>query len=142
MEIKRITEVNRELANKVNNLFDEGKVWDHKQGDLFLSNANNLFLLAFENEEPVGFLTAHCLQRFDKRKAEVLLYETCVHSNFRKRGIGKALVAECKNWAKEVGADEIWVLTEKDNLPAMSLYRSSGGQEEAPGTVMFIYKLS
>lgn len=129
------------LASLVNSLFDEGKTWDFKQGDLLIKNPDNLFLLAFEDNKPVGFLTAHRLQRFDHRKAEILLYEIGVHPDFRRRGIGKALIEECKNWGKEIGADEVWVLTEKDNFPAMAMYQAAGGQQEAPETVMWVYKL-
>ena len=87
-------------------------------------------------------MTAHRLQRFDKRKAEVLLYEIGVHQNYRRRGIGKAIIEEVKKWAKEVGTDKVWVLTEKDNEAAMAMYKSAGGIEEAPGTIMWAYKLN
>ena len=141
MEIKRITQLNNELINQINLLLDEETTWDNEQGNFFTKNQDNLLLLAFEDNKPVGFLTAHRLQRFDKRKAEVLLYEMGVHQDYRKRGIGKTLIEECKNWAKEIGADEVWVLTEKDNIPAMTMYQSAGAKEEAPGTIMWVYKL-
>lgn len=139
MKILRINEINSKLIDQINQLFDDKK-WDQKQGELFLSDKNNLFLLAFEDEKPVGFLTAHRLQRFDNRKAEILLYEIGVHQDYRRKGIGKSLINEVKKWAKEVDAAEIWVLTEKTNPVAMSLYQSAGGVEESPGTVMYVYK--
>ena len=141
MEIKRITKVDSELANQINLILDEGTTWDKHQGDLFTKNPDNLLLLAFEDNKPVGFLTAHRLQRFDKRRAEVLLYEMGVGQDYRKKGIGKALIEECKIWAKEIGADEVWVLTEKDNIPAMAMYQATGAKEEASGTIMWVYKI-
>jgi ribosomal protein S18 acetylase RimI-like enzyme len=140
MNILRINTVNTDLITKINQLFDDKK-WDQIEGDKFLANKDNLFLLAFEDTIPVGFLTAHRLQRFDNRKAEVLLYEIGVHPNYRRKGIGKALINETKKWSSEVEAAEIWVLTEKTNPGAMSLYQSSGGKEESPGTIMYVYKI-
>ena len=140
MNIIRIKKVNNDLMKKINQLFDD-KEWDLDEGNKFLSNNDNAFFLAFEENQPVGFLSAHRLQRFDNRKAEVLLYEIGVHQDFRKMGIGKALVDECKKWAREVDAAEVWVLTEKDNPAAMALYSCSGGEEESPGTLMYVFKL-
>jgi GNAT superfamily N-acetyltransferase len=139
MKILRIKKVSSNLINQINQLFDDKK-WDEQQGNIFLSDQNNLFLLAFEKEIPVGFLTAHRLQRFDKRRAEILLYEIGVHQDYRRRGIGKSLINEVKKWAKEINAAEIWVLTEKTNPATMSLYQSAGGIEESPGTIMYVYK--
>jgi ribosomal protein S18 acetylase RimI-like enzyme len=141
MKILRINKVSSNLINQINQLFDDKK-WDEQQGNIFLSDQNNLFLLAFEDDKPVGFLTAHRLQRFDKRKAEILLYEIGVHQDYRRKGVGKSLINEVKKWANEVGAAEIWVLTEKTNPAAISLYQSVGGKEESPGTIMYVYKIN
>jgi ribosomal protein S18 acetylase RimI-like enzyme len=70
----------------------------------------------------------------------VLLYEIGVEEPFQRRGVGRALVEEAKRWATEVGADELWVLTEDDNTPARALYAATGGREET-GFTMFDYDL-
>jgi ribosomal protein S18 acetylase RimI-like enzyme len=140
MKIIRIKKVNNELITQINQLFDDME-WDIKEGKKFLANKDNLLLLAYENNIPVGFLTAHRLQRFDKRKAEILLYEIGVNQDFRRKGIGKSLIEEVKKWAKKVDADEVWVLTEKTNPAAIAAYQSAGGVEESPGTIMFVYKI-
>jgi GNAT superfamily N-acetyltransferase len=80
------------------------------------------------------------LQRFDRRGAEVLLYEIGVEEPFQRRGVGRALVEEAKRWAAELAADELWVLTEDDNVPARALYAATGGREET-GLTMFVYGL-
>lgn len=46
MEIKRIRNINKKLIEQVNQIFDDKK-WNKKQGKLFLSDKNSLFLLAF-----------------------------------------------------------------------------------------------
>ena len=90
----------------------------------------------------MGF-NRHRLQRFDKRGAEVLIYEIGVREDARQKGIAKALINEVKLWAKEVGADEVWVLTNKSNAAAIALYRSTGGETESEtlDEVMFNFRL-
>ena len=139
MPIHHLTSLNPALLPHLNQLLDHN--WELEQGERFLSNPDNALFLAFEDDIPVGFLTAYRLQRFDTRKAEVLLYEIGVDPDYQRRGIGTAMVAACKDWARAVGAHEIWVLTEHDNRAAKALYASTGGIEEAPGTVMFVYDL-
>jgi ribosomal protein S18 acetylase RimI-like enzyme len=141
LAIQRLTSVDNTLAAQLNPLFDEGTEWDAEQGRRFLQNPDNLFLVARWDGFPCGFLTAHRLQRFDRRRAEVLLYEIGVDDRFRRRGAGTALIAEVRRWAKEVGADEVWVLTDAGNAAAMALYTSTGGQADPPGTTMFTYRI-
>lgn len=43
--------------------------------------------------------------------------------------------------AKRVGCMEAWVLTERRNDAAMALYKSIGGLEGGPDTVMFTFEL-
>lgn len=129
-------------VSEINSLLDEGVEWDVVEGKKFLENPDNVFFLAKWDGEFAGFLTGHRLQRFDKRKAEILLYEVGVNEKFQKRGIGKALLEMVKQWAREVGADEVWVLTNKSNIAANALYQSAGGTKEDPDDVtMYSFKL-
>jgi hypothetical protein len=106
-----------------------------------LAGKDNALFLAHWNNKISGFLTAHRLQRFDERKAEILLYEIGVNEESRKKGIGKALIEAVKAWGREVQADEVWVLTNRSNQAAMALYKSAGGLEASPDDMMFVFKL-
>jgi GNAT superfamily N-acetyltransferase len=140
-EIESLTQVDPELAARLDELFDEGTRWDDDQGRRFLASPDNLFLAARWEGEICGFLTAHRLQRVDRRRAEVLLYEIGVAAPFRWRGIGRALIEQCKIWAADLGADEVWVLTEASNAAAMAMYTATGGVMDGVETRMFTYKL-
>ncbi len=138
LAIQRVSAVDDGFAAELDPLFDEGMTWDAEEGRRFLANPDDLLLVARWNGVVCGFLSAHRLQRFDRRRAEVLLYEVGVEEAFRRRGVGRALVEAAKRWATEVGADELWVLTEEDNAPARALYAATGGEEE-PALTMFDY---
>ena len=143
VRIELIRKVNAAFIKQLNALLDEGTEWDARHGHKFLEDPNNALFVAFIENRAVGFLTANRLQRFDQRGAEVLLYEIGVHEEFRQRGIGKALIQEVKHWSKDVGADEVWVLTNRSNKAAVALYRSMGGETESPTSdeVMFNFKI-
>jgi ribosomal protein S18 acetylase RimI-like enzyme len=139
--IKRITTVDPKTVEEINSVLDEGKTWDEEGGSLFLADKDNALFLAYWNNNISGFLTAHRLQRFDDRKAEILLYEIGVNEEFRKQGIGRALIEAVKAWGREVQADEVWVLTNRSNQAAMALYKSAGGLEASLDDTMFVFKL-
>jgi aminoglycoside 6'-N-acetyltransferase I len=42
---------------------------------------------------------------------------------------------------RELGCAEAWVLTERDNGPAMALYAGLGGEEDDGRTVSFGFRL-
>ena len=140
LTVQRVTSVDAVLAAELDALFDEGKTWDPEQGERFLAHPDTLLLVASWEGKASGFLSAYRLQRFDRRRAGVLLYEIGIQEPFQRRGAGRALVEDAKRWAVEVGADELWVLTEEDNVPARALYAATGGREEL-GIAMFDYAL-
>ena len=142
IRIELIKKVNAAFINQFNGLLDEGTEWDLQEGAKFLEDSSNALFVAFFENQAVGFLTANRLQRFDKRGAEVLLYEIGVREDARQKGIGKALIREVKLWAKETGVDEVWVLTNRSNTAAVALYQSMGGETESetPDEVMFNFK--
>ena len=137
LTVRRLPSVDASLAAQLDLLFDEAMDWDERGGRRFLADPANLLAVAFWDGLPCGFVTAHRPQRFDRRRAEVLLYEIGVDEGRLRRGIGAAMVAEVGRWAAEVGADEVWLLTERANAAAMALYRAGGGVEDGADTVMF-----
>ena len=140
IDVRRLRDVDDDLAAQLSAQFDDFP-WDGEQGPAFLANPDNLLVGAFWEGRLCGFATAHRLQRMDRRRAEVLLYEIGVEEAFQRRGLGRAIVEEVKRWAVEVGADEVWVLTEASNGPAMAQYAATGGVADPTGTTLFVFKV-
>ncbi len=92
-----------------------------------LKDDRTFFLVAFDGEQPVGFVLAHELPRRHGDPTQLLVYEVEVDESHHRRGIGKALLGELAAIARERGIVEGWVLTDEDNEAAMALYRSARG---------------
>jgi ribosomal protein S18 acetylase RimI-like enzyme len=80
------------------------------------------FVVAFDGDDPDGFAFGYELPRRHGRPATFIDYEVGVDEPYRRRGIGRRLMAELLE-----GHDEAFVLTEPGNDPANALYASLGG---------------
>jgi GNAT superfamily N-acetyltransferase len=108
-----------------------------------LEDERTIFLAAFEDGEPIGLVLAHHLPRRHDPPAKLLVYEVDVAEGRRRQGVGKALLAELAEIARELGIPEGWVLTDDWNEPAMALYRSAGGRDPHKETMWrFDYEAS
>ncbi|KRE53049.1 hypothetical protein ASG92_05665 [Arthrobacter sp. Soil736] len=90
----------------------------------FLADPSVLFWLAEAGGQVVGFL--HCYvqrRRSSGPWAELLLMEMGTHADWRRRGIGRAMVAAMEVWMKESAVAEVWVPA---NTYAVGFYRKCG----------------
>jgi ribosomal protein S18 acetylase RimI-like enzyme len=63
---------------------------------------------------------------------EMFLYELAVAAESRREGVGSALVTALRDFARERGCYDMWVLTDADNSAALATYAASGaGQPSA-----------
>jgi [ribosomal protein S18]-alanine N-acetyltransferase len=104
----------------------------------FLADAGHHLLVAYDGERPVGFVSGVELTHPDKG-TEMFLYELAVDEPFRRRGIGRALVAELGTLAQERGCYGMFVLTAHDNDAALAAYQTTGARRE-DGWVMFTWE--
>lgn len=95
-------------------------------------------LIALQNDKLLGGLTAYEMQMFKSETKEMFLYEIEVAESRRREGIGKALIEHLKEICLEKGIVQMFVGTEKDNLPARKLYVSTDGETDEE-TVWFYY---
>jgi ribosomal protein S18 acetylase RimI-like enzyme len=95
----------------------------------FLDEDGHHLLVAYEDEQPVGFVTGVEVTHPDKG-TEMFLYELAVDEPFRRRGIGRALVERLAERARAAGCYGMWVLTDEDNEAARATYEGTGGVPE------------
>jgi GNAT superfamily N-acetyltransferase len=83
-----------------------------------------------EQGSPVGWAAAHrdendVYVRRDERQF-ALISELFVLEEVRGRGIGKALIAACEDWARAQGLNVVMINVLRDNRRAEKIYRAAG----------------
>jgi ribosomal protein S18 acetylase RimI-like enzyme len=107
----------------------------------YLADLRNVLLFAFEGSEALGFLRATELLQLSSRRKQMFLYEIAVDEDFRRHGIGKALINTLLKDCRERGFEEVFVFTDPANVAAVELYRSAGAVTETPADRMYVFSL-
>jgi aminoglycoside 6'-N-acetyltransferase I len=127
------------LRNVAAEVFDDPIVESSAQE--FLKDPRHRLIVALDDDLVVGFVSAVVYLHPDKPAPELWINEIGVAPSHQRQGIGKALMQAILDEARLSGCSEAWVLTERDNLPAMAMYTSVGGEESLPDPTMFTFKL-
>jgi aminoglycoside 6'-N-acetyltransferase I len=140
IEIKLLSRTDLSLLNNIaEDVFDDPIV--ESSAEEFLNDPRHRLEVALDGNLVVGFVSAVIYVHPDKPAPEMWINEIGVAPTHQRQGIGKALMQAILKEAKQSGCTEAWVLTERDNLPAMTMYESTGGEETLPVSVMFTFKL-
>jgi len=107
----------------------------------YLADERNIFLIAYEGGEAIGFLRGTELGQLRSLRKQMFLYEMAVEESHRRRGVGTALVKALLRECRDLGCDEVFVFTDPANEAAVRLYRSTGAVTETPADRMFVYSL-
>jgi len=147
MVIKRI---NLSEAHLVIGLFDKYRVFYKKDSDITLaekfirtrlSNNESVIFVALDGNVPIGFTQLYPKYSSVSAVKNWILNDLYVESNYRKQGIGEALIKTAMEFAKGDGATYVQLETAVDNYTAQSLYEGIGFQKQAPDTEYFLYRI-
>lgn len=105
----------------------------------FLSNPANYLIVAEVGNKLAGFLLAHRLERLKEESFKLFIYEIDVDENFRRRGIGTALIEYAKYIVKQEKMISAFVFTNHSNEGAIKLYKSTGAKIETGDDLLFVY---
>ncbi len=78
----------------------------------------------------VGGLAAYVLEKFERERSEVYIYDLAVAEPHRRAGIATALIEELKTIAAARGAYVIFVQADPVDAPAIALYSKLGRRED------------
>jgi ribosomal protein S18 acetylase RimI-like enzyme len=98
----------------------------HAYFETYLSRPENVFIVAIDNTEPVGYVVAYFLDRIDRDQRMMFFYEIGVAESHRRRGIGRRMINTLKSLCREENAMKMWVPTGRANIAATGLYASTG----------------
>lgn len=105
----------------------------------FLADPRHHLAVAIDDGVVVGFVSAVHYLHPDKPSPELWINEVAVAATHRGQGLAKRILGAILETGRALGCREAWVLTERDNTPAMRLYASMGGIEAPKDAVMFTF---
>jgi aminoglycoside 3-N-acetyltransferase I len=87
-------------------------------------------IAALKDGEVVGGLAAYELEKFERERSEIYIYDLAVAAQHRRQGIATALIEGLKALAAERGAHAIFVQADHGDEPAIALYSKLGARED------------
>jgi len=117
-----------------------GDPLDEHDAASLLADDRTLYLVAFDGEDPVGFVFAHDLRRRRGAPSHLFVYDVEVVGTHRRRGIGRSLMREVERYARERGIRTGFLVTNECNEAAMGLYGSMGGVRPNDDDVMWDFE--
>jgi aminoglycoside 3-N-acetyltransferase I len=108
----------------------EAKPPSDKYLESLLAKEHVIALVAMAGEELLGGLVAYELDKFERARRELYIYDLAVDKKHRRRGIATALIENLRTIAAQRGAWVIYVQADHDDDPAITLYDKLGVREE------------
>ncbi|MCK5542102.1 MAG: GNAT family N-acetyltransferase [Desulfobacterales bacterium] len=91
------------------------------------NNPNHMVLTARKNGRLVGSLLAViCEMFFGQCKSFMVVEDVVIEKQFRKSGIGKALMQRIEEYAKEQNCSYIMLITDIERIGSQEFYKSLG----------------
>lgn len=139
MTIYRLTESDATKAVEAALLFFQ-KETTLEQVKTFLSDPKNYMFISEHNNEMTGFAYGYELQRFDGRKNMMYMHQVEVLPAHRKKGIGKQLMEHFIKACNQNDCERLFLITNKSNLPAVTLYNSVGGKTHHDDDILYTFQ--
>src|SRR5262245_35118750 len=137
--LRRLSSSDALLLRKLNTLFGEAFADANTYGteppsdtyiEGLLSKEHVIVLVAVSGENVVGGLAAYELDKFERMRREVYIYDLAVATTYRRQGIATALIELLRDIAAQRGAWVIYVQADYVDAPAIALYEKLGVREE------------
>ncbi|HZY39830.1 MAG TPA: GNAT family N-acetyltransferase [Mucilaginibacter sp.] len=148
MQLKRITLPDYLLVTK---LFDDYRVFYKYPSDIRLAekfikerlenNESVVFIALADDGTSIGFTQLYPLISSGRAIKNWVLNDLYVAPEYRKQGIGEALIKTAREFAARDGAVFLQLETATDNYNAQRLYENIGFNKQDPDNSFFTYRL-
>ncbi len=139
LTIRRLSSADIPLMQAMTRMFGEAFDQPEEYGGLSPSHdylerllARDAFiaLVAVQGDAVVGGLVAYELEKFERERREIYIYDLAVAEAHRRQGIATGLIEELRRIGAERGAWVIFVQADYGDDPAIALYEKLGKREE------------
>lgn len=137
--IRRLAPPDVAIARRLNRMFgaafEDAEAYEGEPPDAaylvgLLGAEHVIALAALAGEEVIGGLVAYELDKLERRRREVYLYDLAVASAHRRQGVATSLIAELRAVAARRSARVVFVQADHGDDPAIALYTKLGTRED------------
>jgi aminoglycoside 3-N-acetyltransferase I len=137
--IRRLGPEDIRLLRKLNALFadvfgDPASYASEPPSDAYLGNLlakdHIVVIVALADDEVLGGLVAYELEKFEKARRELYIYDLAVRADHRRQGIATALIEHVREIAARRGGWVVYVQADYGDDPAIALYGKLGTRED------------
>ena len=136
MNYKILEEQDLELMEDI--LVDDNMIFNKEYLKRFINDKNAYGFIAKKENNIVGFAYAYTLVRPDG-KTMFYLHSIGMLPNYQNNGYGSKLLEFIKNFSKNIGCSEMFVITDKGNPRACHVYEKLGGKNDYEDEVVYVY---
>lgn len=138
-KVRRLTSADLALLRKLNVVFGEAfsdlETYGAEPPDdaylrRLLAREHIVTLVALSGEEVIGGLVAYELDKFERARRELYIYDLAVAAAHRRQGVATALIERLREIATERGSWVIYVQADYGDEPAIALYEKLGSRED------------
>ena len=137
--IRRLTSADVPLLRKLNAVFGQAFAEEatyaldpptdaYLQG--VLAKEHVIAVVAISGEEVLGGLVAYELDKFERARRELYIYDLAVLETYRRQGVATALIEHLREIGASRGAWVIYVQADYGDESAIALYQKLGSREE------------
>ena len=139
IELRRLTPADGPRLRALNALFGEAFDDPETYGaappsqaylEALLAKDHVIALVALAGGDVAGGLVAYEMDKFERERREVYIYDLAVAEPYRRRGIATALIRRLQQIAADRGAWVVFVQADHGDDPAIALYEGLGVREE------------
>lgn len=94
-----------------------------------ISNQDNLYLIAVDETQPIGYISCHSQWLLHHQGKVAEIQEMYVKPEYRSQGIGKMLMMDVKERSKALGAVQLEVTTRAIREGAIKFYKREEFQD-------------
>jgi aminoglycoside 3-N-acetyltransferase I len=95
-----------------------------------LAKPHFIAIAALNGEDVVGGIAAYQLDKFERERREIYVYDLAVVERHRRKGVATGMLNCLKRIAAERKAYVIFIQADQGDAPAIALYESFGTKEE------------
>lgn len=129
MSIRRIRLDDLDKVYELMNILYEGKLKYDRFKNIYklkLKEENSYYIVAVEDDNVVGVLTSELQEKLHRERLQLFIEDLIVEESKRNNGIGKALIENAINHAKDNNCEVVELTSYKDNMKAHKFYENNG----------------